>query len=157
MRLLLAAMLVAASTIAAQAEVLILGYRPGGNIESHRIEARIWKKRGTEVQISDWQMSAAGLQMIYLKRIGGNICYRKSGLNARPAIYLHQPTGRSGKQIANYKADMTRDLGARNTAIIGDLPKYGYKKFHPSAFGISACAVDKRGIKTKAAPQLWKP
>ena len=146
----------------AAGDTLDLYYRPGGITDNHMTLARQWKRQGIKIRIRDWQMSAAGLQVIYYKTIAPNsICYGRAGFNARPAIYLHQPTHR-GNPTARYKAQIAKWVGSRNARIIGELPRAGFKRFSPSTFGIRSCdryawGSSKGKTVSEARPSLYKP
>jgi hypothetical protein len=134
------------------AETIELWNRPGGYTHVHIKQADAWLARGTMLVIRDWQVSAAAIQVLYFKRRGGQVCYAKSDFNAEPALFFHTPTSRGKAQdsLAHY-------VGAGNAGEIGNRSQYRFKRFHPSAFGIRACAPGQRAdTRTARRPPLMR-
>ena len=142
-----------AGIVQAGAATVELWNRPGGFTYLHIVEADRWLASGTRLVIADWQVSAAAIQVLYFKRKGGNICYAKSRFSADPALYFHlgQSRGAANHDLAHY-------IGGANAAKIGKLSSYSFKRFHPSVFGIRACArnvkADRR-IVSRPALMRW--
>lgn len=136
----------------ANAETLELWHRPGGYTHLHIAEANRWLAKGTRLVIRDWQVSAAAIQIVYFKRKGGRVCYAKAGFNAEPALYFHLGTsqGTPHNTLASY-------LGAANAEKVGKLSGHGFRRMHPSAFGIRSCRDGTKGnARTRAQPSLLR-
>lgn len=162
MRWALSAFALSLTVTASHGDTLDLYYRPGGLTDNHLTMARQWKRQGVKIRIRDWQMSAAGLQVIYFKMIApDSICHGVSGFNARPAIYLHQPA-HEGRPVKAYRSKIAKLLGPRNARVIGTLPWSGFKRFDPEAFGIKPCSRyawghGKGKTVSEATPSLYRP
>ncbi len=147
-----ASLLMAGTAAPVSAKTIELWHRPGGYTHQHILQANRWLASRTKVVIRDWQVSAAAIQVVYFKRKGGNVCFAKSAFNAQPSLHFHLSESR-GKHYN----PLTQYIGKANTAKIGKLSAYGFKKFHPSAFGIKACAGSiKADVKTRSRPSLMR-
>lgn len=136
----------------AAAETIELWNRQGGYTHLHMKQADQWLAHGTKLVIRDWQVSAAAIQVLYFKRRGGQVCYGKSGFNGDPALFFHtaESRGKPRNELAHY-------IGAGNAAKVGGLSPNRLKRFHPSAFGIKACAAGTRGeTRTARRPPLMR-
>ena len=136
----------------AAASTLELWYREGGYTHAHIAQARRWLASRTTLVIRDWQVSAAAIQVVYYKRMGGRVCYGRSGFNADPALYFHVPQSRGvpSNSLASH-------IGASNAAKLGRLSGNRMKRVHPSVFGIPACPPGlKARTRTLARPSLMR-
>lgn len=131
-RLSLAAFILVAAPVAASAETVTLGYRPGGFTHQHILQANRWLAAGMKVVIRGDQVSAAAIQVVYFKRRGGRTCFAPRS-DASLHFHLSESRGKFYNPLAQY-------LGRASAAKIGRLSAARFKRFHPSAFGIKACA-----------------
>jgi hypothetical protein len=123
----------------AQAQTIILTYRPGGMVMSHVREADRWLHQGVHIEVTDWQMSSAAMQIVYFYRRGGTICYRDSSELERAYLQFHQPQA-NGVAVENYRGVFVHFMGEEITAMIGPVVVNEYKAVHASEIGIPLCA-----------------
>ena len=127
----LAALLV--TSVVANAHFTIkIGSRPGGNVASHLMIARQWHTLGIGVRLTGSQYSAAAMQVILFKKLGGDVCARK-GIR----LYLHQPT-LFGHRIPDYRRFLKQMMGGID---LGPLPLRTWKIVDPKKYGIRTCKV----------------
>ena len=135
------------AAVPAQADTLILGYRPGGLVMEHMREADQWLLQGMNIEVTDWQMSAAAMEIVYFHRRGGTICYRDSSPLARAYLQFHQPQA-NGVAVKNYRAGFVHFMGEEITALIGPVVVKEYTPVHASAVGIPLCAPGAMALST---------
>ena len=122
----------------ARAEIIVLGYRPGGMVMEHMREADRWLQDGANIEVTDWQMSAAAMELVYFHRRGGTICYRDSSPLERAYLQFHQPQS-NGVAVKDYRAVFVLFMGEEITALIGPVVVDQYRPVHASEVGIPLC------------------
>ncbi len=107
---------------------LKLGTRYGGFMHDHKMIADRWLRRKVKIEFSGKQESAAGIQLLYFKRMGGNVCYRG---NAKLGFHLANSRGYLHNNLKPF-------IGKANTALVGPL-SISMKYFPPSLFKFKRC------------------
>jgi hypothetical protein len=121
-----------------QAHTLVLGYRPGGFVMAHIREADRWLRQGIQIEVTDWQMSSAAMQIVYFFRMGGAVCYRDSSPLMRAYLQFHQPQA-NGLPVEDYRPVFIHYMGEQTTELIGSVVVDDFKAIHASKVGIPLC------------------
>jgi beta-glucosidase/6-phospho-beta-glucosidase/beta-galactosidase len=122
----------------AQAQTIVLSYRAGGMMMEHIHQADQWLHQGVRIEVTDWQMSSAAMQIVYFYRHGGAICYRDSSEWTRAYLQFHQPQA-NGVAVDDYRGVFVHFMGEEITAMIGPVVVDEFKAIHASEVGISRC------------------
>ena len=121
-----------------QAHTTVLGYRPGGLVMEHIREADRWLHQGIRIEVTDWQMSSAAMQIVYFFRRGGEVCYRDSSALTRAYLQFHQPQA-NGIPVIDYRPVFIHYMGEQTTDMIGPVVVEKFKAIHASQLGIPQC------------------
>jgi hypothetical protein len=104
--------------------IVTLWYMPGGVEGEHFRWAKVWLDRGYRMELRDDQYSAAAMMVLWFKHRGGKVCAHKGA-----DLHFHTPNNRNGVEY----------FGPSAAKIIGNTPRYGWKRIAPKAFGIPRC------------------